>query len=93
MLQASIASFNLGDNSLFEEIFYEAINTKFIKSTKLKILTKNDLEIVPIVKYNSYDKYQEIEKYNKIYNSKINKMQNELENFNQQNQNTSPTCY
>ncbi len=93
MLRASIASFNNGDNSLFEEIFYDAVSKNFNHSNKiLKILTKDDLEIVPISKankYESYDKYDKIEIYNNLYKSKIQKMQEGISLFNKEQMQSS----
>lgn len=79
MLEASILSFNKGDNSLFIDIFKNSIKRlgeEEKSKDKVQILSLDDLiyDIEDTNCYDYYDKEELIDSYNEIYQEKINKM-------------------
>lgn len=80
MLEASILSFNKGDNSKFVEIFSEAVKPVTEKSISqeawLNILTADDLSIeYSNDNYNyNYEEYSSQGQYNEYYQEKIKEM-------------------
>ncbi len=85
MLQASILSFNKGDNSLFVKIFDQAIsslNNNKIKSSDIPaILTSDDLLIGRPEGYDYYElkDLEQAKLYNDLYKAKIQKMDAEYQ--------------
>ena len=83
MLEASIHSFNTGDNSKLKVIFKRAItpydSLKQNNDTNLKILSMDDLMLGAMSDYAYYEytEYSDVERYNEIYKAKINKMDSE----------------
>ena len=79
MVEASILSFNKGDNSQLSKIFTKsliAIGSETQNIDRINILTIDDLIISPEKNYSYYD-YSELDStkmYNEIYINKINKM-------------------
>lgn len=80
MLEASILSFNKGDNSGLIRIFKEAI-TPYASNinrsqTTLDILTSDDLTLGQSLEYElyGYEQYQCIDTYTKYYKEKIDQM-------------------
>lgn len=80
MLNASILSFEKGDNPEFEDIFSQALSpyNKNIErdNNKLGILTSDDLtiDITSGYDYYEYQEYENSEMYDNLYKAKILKM-------------------
>ena len=81
MLEASVLSFNSGDNSALERIFCQAIipiNAYRKIDDRLKILTADDLTITAYEKGTDYEYYESVDselvkKYTAYYSEKIKK--------------------
>ena len=81
MLEASIKSFNLGDNSNFVKIFKQAIkplHESSLNNKYLKILASDDLFLDYLNANAEYELYENINlnKYNDYYREKIIQMNN-----------------
>ena len=84
MLEASILSFNKGDNSKLEEIFRKAIssydNIETFSCEAIRILTSDDLTITPSKDYDycGDDDKKQMEKYHKFYKEKVQQLKKEI---------------
>lgn len=80
MLNASILSFNKGDNSAFEKIFSDAITSKCNYKpnvSSLSILTSDDLDEKNIISTDyGYERYKVSKEFDRIYKTKVNVMKN-----------------
>ncbi len=93
MLEASKLSFNKGDNSLFVDIFSEALTNIELENTKdidyLKILTSDDMTIGSEEKYDYYEIDNNKEIYHEKYRAKIKEMDSELNDTKEQSNESS----